>query len=145
MKYPQITKDGSPRKKPSRKEDDIHKALVRYIRAQYPLWLFYHPGNGGKRDAKTGALMKALGVVAGTPDLCFCEPYLHGDGTIRHGFYMELKTDTGTLRASQNDFLEKLRFRGYGVAVAYSLDEAIEIVRILADGIERLKTRKSFA
>ena len=41
-----------------------------YEKRKYPeLELLYHVPNGGKRDAKTAAILKRCGVKAGVPDL----------------------------------------------------------------------------
>lgn len=52
-------------------EEQIHSAVADWLRLS-PLrgdWL--HIPNGGARDARTGARLKAMGTRAGAPDLMF--------------------------------------------------------------------------
>lgn len=57
----------------------------------------WHTANGGKRSKSEGTRLKAMGVVAGVPDLIFV---WSRDFTTRVGA-IELKVGKGTLSASQ--------------------------------------------
>lgn len=79
--------------------------------------------NGGLRTIQEGVRLKAEGVQKGVPDLCLPLP--------RHGFaglYLELKAPGGTTSPEQRDWIAFLAAVGYAVAVAWSTDEAFEIV-----------------
>lgn len=88
---------------------------------KYPeLKLLHHIPNGGRRDAKTGAMLKRMGVKAGVPDLCL--PVPKGQ---YHALYIELKTKTGKTRESQNEWIEELQKYGNMVVVCHGAEEAI--------------------
>ena len=46
-------------------ESRLQQACVRWVRYQYPDLVVYAIPNGGKRNAVTGAILKAEGVLAG--------------------------------------------------------------------------------
>jgi hypothetical protein len=80
--------------------------------------LLYHIPNGGLRSAREGATFKAMGVVAGIPDLCLAIP--------RNGFaalYLEMKTGTGALSPDQIKEHGRLQDAGNKVVVCRSLEE----------------------
>jgi hypothetical protein len=106
----------------SREEYEIQVALV----AQF--WLRRVPGaiclasaNGELRDKITGAKLKRMGVVAGTPDLWFAVPG-------RPAFWIELKTLTGRLSDAQRGLIHEMEACGVAVHVAHGLDEALAIL-----------------
>lgn len=86
------------------------------------LRLFAVP-NGGGRTIQEGVKLKAEGVQSGIPDLCLPIPR-HGF----HGLFLELKSSRGETSKNQRDWLAFLDAVGYAVAVAWSADEAFEIV-----------------
>ena len=53
----------------SRAEDQIQSAVVHWIRATCPGTIVFHVPNGGKRTRAEAGIFKALGVLAGVPDL----------------------------------------------------------------------------
>lgn len=77
-------------------------------------------GNGPRR----GAILKAMGVRAGTPDY---ELSMARHGF--HGLYLEFKTPTGSLRPEQREFHAILKEQGYEVKVCRTLDEAMQAVQ----------------
>lgn len=91
-------------------------------------WMHAIP-NGGKRDARTGAKMKATGVKPGVPDIHLPLP-LRGFA----GLYIELKrrkTDLqakGTIAKEQREWHEYLTSVGYRVAVCYGWEEARDVI-----------------
>lgn len=93
-------------------KDVEHKtqvACVRWFRLQYPQLasvLFAVP-NGGRRDAVTGAKLKAEGALAGVADI-----FLDVDRGEYHGLRIEMKTKTGRLSDSQKAFSEAETARG---------------------------------
>jgi hypothetical protein len=86
-------------------EQEIQKALADHlcVRAA-PGTYWFHPANGGARTAFDGAIQKACGVRAGTPDLiCF------KDGRT---FALELKAAGGRLSSAQEAAHEEMKAAG---------------------------------
>lgn len=93
--------------------------------AKYPeLDLMHHIPNGGRRDKRTGAILKRQGVKAGIPDIFL--PAAHGG---YHGLYIELKTKTGSLSSAQRQILSKLNERGYKAVMCRGYEDAVETIR----------------
>lgn len=62
-------------KRRDRPEERLHRAVVAYLRAALPKpWLAFHPANGGARSKAEAGVFKALGVLAGMPDLIVLGP-----------------------------------------------------------------------
>lgn len=101
-----------------RPEQAIHKAVVSHLnmRAE-PRVFFWHTPNEGKRGWVNAAALKAMGMIAGVPDLLI----LH-QGRIHA---LELKAPGGRLTPSQRLVMERMRDCGASVAAAFSLDEAL--------------------
>lgn len=81
--------------------------------------LLYAVPNGGARDPRTGAIMKAEGVRAGAPDLNL--------DVARGGYFgmrIEMKTASGRVREVQSEFHAILTGQGYHVVLCRSWDEA---------------------
>ena len=116
-------------KKPSvcPEESQEQKALFKWWRVysrHAPHLVMYHIPNGGRRDAITGARLKAEGVVAGVPDIFLAVPR---QGF--HGLYVELKRQKGgRLESSQEDIIARLRQAGYRVEVCKGWWEAREVI-----------------
>lgn len=100
------------------KEDQHQQAYTDwawYNRNLYPeLDLYHHIPNGGRRDKKTAARLKAQGVKAGVPDIFIPAP---ADGY--HGLYIELKVDGNYADEEQNNFLDAVTKHGYFACIAY--------------------------
>lgn len=85
--------------------------------------------NGGRRDAVTGARLKAEGVRAGIPDICLA--VARGG---YHGLFLELKrpetpgSRKGQVSASQKVVQEALREQGYQCAVCYGARDAVSAI-----------------
>lgn len=115
-------------------ESQEQQALFRWWRLFQPKLapgrVMYAIPNGGRRDAATGARLKAEGVLAGVPDVflaCPRPPYA--------GLYIELKRKAGG-RASpaQKAMLATLEASGYAVAVCHGWrDAASEIIHYLGE------------
>lgn len=80
--------------------------------------------NGGRRDAVTGAIMKAEGVLAGVSDLILLVPRL-GYGAL----LIEMKTPTGRQSESQREW-ERLVTSGgeYLYRICRSIDDFIKTI-----------------
>lgn len=96
-------------------------------------WLHAIP-NGGDRHPAVAAKLKAEGVKKGVPDLCLPYPTLDMCDGGYCGLYLEMKVKGGTVRPDQKRWIEYLSTAGYRVAVAWSADEAIEILRKYVTG-----------
>ena len=87
--------------------------------------------NGGKRNAREAALLKAEGVQAGVPDwLCFVR-------TARYsGLAIEFKSPTGKgrLSESQRDWHEKLWNQYWDVHICTTAGEAWQITMAYLGG-----------
>lgn len=94
------------------------------------LWARNHPAllwaipNGGRRDAVTGARLKAEGVMAGIPDICLSWP---SQG--HHGLFIELKRQRiGKVSNAQQAACEALKTAGYRVEVCRGWQEAKTVI-----------------
>lgn len=97
-----------------------------YNQGKYPeLKLLYHIPNGGRRDARTGAMMKRQGVKAGVPDLHL--PVARGG---YHSLYIELKTTKGKTRESQDEWIKALNEQGNLAVVCHGAEEAIATIKL---------------
>lgn len=77
--------------------------------------LLYHVPNGEKRDKITASLLKAKGVVAGVPDLCF-----HFRART---YFIEMKKPGGALSESQVKIHEQLDRQGFIVWIVETLED----------------------
>jgi hypothetical protein len=101
-----------------RPEQQIQKALADQLRARAVSGIYwFHPANGGARSAIEGAILKACGVRAGTPDLILVR-----DGKT---FALELKATGGRLSPAQHEAHDQLRRAGAEVAIAVGIDDTI--------------------
>lgn len=104
-------------------EEVFHKALVERLRWEHAdkRCLWWHTPNGGPRSKGAAGKLKAMGVLPGVPDLQFMFP----DG---HVAFLELKRPNGVMSEAQYDFESRCRRYGVEYAVAYSMDQAVEIL-----------------
>ncbi|HEX7386258.1 MAG TPA: VRR-NUC domain-containing protein [Castellaniella sp.] len=98
-------------------EDDHQAALIRWARLQSKttpeLALLLHIPNGGRRNIREAARLKAQGVRAGVPDLL-----LPVSRFGRHGLWIELKAPkNGRVSADQKQWIEDLNKQGYAAMV----------------------------
>lgn len=113
-------------------EDNHQKALFTWANTQktYPelSGLFAIP-NGGFRNAREGARMKAQGVKAGFPDIGLL---VARNGY--HGLFIELKrpivkgTVKPTVSKEQTEWLARLNFNGYKATVCFGWLDAKEVI-----------------
>lgn len=98
------------------------------------LSLMYHIPNGGRRDVKEAAMLKAEGVKAGVPDIFL--PVARGG---YHGLYIELKRKHGgRTSAVQEEWIDKLRAQGYAVYVCHGWEIAKDLIlKYMKGGIQR--------
>ena len=118
---------GARRKKPDDAEHRTQVSCVRWFNLKYPHLrgrLFAVP-NGGRRDAVTGAKLKAEGVVAGVSDLILLK------STHRFGaLLIEMKTPKGRQSEHQRWWQSVICDKDeYKYVVCRSLDDFIREVR----------------
>lgn len=99
-------------------EDQIQRAVVQYlkVRAQ-PDCVWLHPANGGFRRRPEAAILQAMGVVAGSPDLLLFR--------MGRAFAIEIKTESGKLSEAQKHMIDRLDRAGVFVRVCYGLDQCL--------------------
>ena len=93
---PSARRTNGPLRPPSDEEHRLQVACVRWFNLKYPHLkgrLFAVP-NGGRRDAVTGARLKAEGVVAGVADLVLLK---------RNRCFGALLIEMKTMKGRQND------------------------------------------
>lgn len=113
------------RRKPKDEEHKIQVSMVNWFRLKYPLMrhnLFSVP-NGGRRDAVTGAKLKAEGVLPGVSDLILLK-----SNRFYGALLIETKTKKGVQRESQKEWEAKITADGYKYVVCRSLDDFIKVV-----------------
>ncbi len=103
------------------KESDFQITAARYLDQCNIIW--FHPPNGGSRNAREAANLKKQGVKPGVPDVVIMEPRKGF-----HGFFIELKSAKGKMSPYQVVMLANLKDRGYKVLTTNSLDEFIHEV-----------------
>ena len=85
-------------------------------------WMFAIP-NGGLRNKATAGKLRAEGVRAGVADVFV--PIPSGG---YHGLFLEMKFGRNKLTELQQEFFEYATQQGYCCKVAYSAEQAIEII-----------------
>lgn len=93
-------------------EDHIHVYLVSFLRKLQllrPLMVVWHTPNGGQRNAKEGAKLKMMGVLAGVPDLTLA----HAGGIDM----IELKAINGKVSPAQEYVINTLRALGHPTTI----------------------------
>jgi hypothetical protein len=108
-------------------EHSIQVACVEWFRYSYPMLskrLFAVP-NGGRRDAVTGAKMKAEGVIAGVADLILLVP-CKGYGAL----LIEMKTAKGRQSQAQKQWQKDITAKDeYRYVVCHSFDDFRKAVK----------------
>ena len=121
------------RKTPSDEEHRIQVSCVRWFNLKYPHLrgrLFAVP-NGGRRDAVTGARLKAEGVIAGVSDFILLK------SNRRYGaLLIEMKRKDGRQSASQRWWQRVVRENGeYKYVVCRGLDDFMRQVDGYLEGL----------
>lgn len=106
-------------------EKSLHKSVVEFVRAAIkPNVRFFHVPNESKAAPQYRKSLNEMGVSAGVPDLLF----VLETGEVR---WMELKNlSRGKLSNEQKEWHEFLNRTGQRCVVVYTLEEAIEILRM---------------
>jgi hypothetical protein len=112
-----------PKRRMNRPEQDLQIQLVRQLPTLLaPGTVFLHVPNGGARTKAESGILKAMGVMAGFPDLLFIR-----EGRAQLG--LELKAQKEGLSDAQREAFPILRAAGVRIEVARSIDESIEHLR----------------
>lgn len=98
-------------------EHNIQVAIVRYLRLR-GFEVFAIP-NGGRRDAVTGAKLKAEGATAGVADLEILLP-------IGNALFVEVKTAKGRQSDEQKEFQRRVESLGFNYLIWRSVDDAVK-------------------
>lgn len=106
-------------------ESNLQIACVRWFRLQFPSIapLLFSVPNGGRRDAVTGAILKAEGAVAGVSDLLLLLPSGH-----YHGLCIEMKTEKGKQSDAQKEWQKAVEAVGYKYAVVRSFEQFADLI-----------------
>ena len=99
-------------------ESSLQIACVKWFRLQYPKLLLTSFPNGGNRDRITGAILKAEGAVAGSPDLFLFLPNKYFSGLA-----IEMKSEKGRQSESQIQWQKKAELFGYKYVICRSFEE----------------------
>ncbi len=104
-------------------EDDHQKALFKWA-ANIPelRWMHAIP-NGGKRNVREAARLKAQGTKSGVWDIFLPIP-TNG----YHGLYIEMKAGKNKLTKNQHEFGDFVHKQGYLTHTAYSWLEAKQVI-----------------
>ncbi|MDE5858547.1 MAG: VRR-NUC domain-containing protein [Muribaculaceae bacterium] len=106
-------------------EHQIQVACVNWFNLQYPMLrgcLIAVP-NGGRRDAVTGARLKAEGATAGVSDLILFHRCKESGALL-----IEMKTPTGRQSTEQKQWQKVVESQGYKYVVCRSLDEFMRVI-----------------
>ena len=103
-------------------EERLQKALVQHLmlRAK-PGVVWFHVPNGVSSSPRTGARMKAMGLVAGVADLYFLSP----DG---RSAFLELKAPKNYPTAEQKAFRDRVIAAGARWEWSKDLDHALSVL-----------------
>lgn len=99
-----------------REEDTLHIHAVHFLKIVCPHVLAWHSANGGSRDVREAAKLKAMGVRPGVADLA-----LVGDEGRLH--FIEFKALKGRQSPAQKQFQDDCAKRNIPYAIVRSLNE----------------------
>jgi hypothetical protein len=102
----------------NRREQQIHIAIVDWIKLVSPSTVLWHTPNGGLRTKREAALLKAMGTLAGVPDLIImAEP----PGPCMA--FLEVKAPGEKLSVDQLLFRHRVEAKGALYEIVHSIDE----------------------
>lgn len=103
------------------KEDHLHRAILTYIKLQYPFVLVAHPANEGKRTHFEQFKIKWLGVSPGLPDILVFTP-----GARYKGLAIEVKAGKNKPTDNQTRWIANLWTCGWMAVWVNDFDKAKE-------------------
>jgi len=106
-------------------ESKIQQACKRWFDMQHKEYarLLIAIPNGGKRSKITASILKAEGVVSGSPDM-----FLFVSRGIYFGLAIEMKTKEGGQSANQKLWQKDCEKQGYKYVICRSVDEFIKTI-----------------
>ena len=106
------------RRRRSRPEDELQRAIVQHLQLRGALGLvFVHVPNGGKRRPIEAAILRGLGVRAGASDLLLWHA--------GKSYALELKAPGGRASDAQLQFIGDMERAGASAGIAVGLDAAL--------------------
>jgi hypothetical protein len=107
----------------NRPEEITHRAIAAHLRLRLaPPWMFWStPNQRGTRKGWEQAILAALGVRPGIPDL-----FVAGEGRV---IGVEVKASKGSLSPAQRDTIAALAAAGIPTVIVRSVDEAEAVLR----------------
>lgn len=106
-------------------EHHLQKQVLQVVReARKPDVTVFACANAGRRSQRTGARMKAEGLMPGVADLCIMLP--HGQAA-----WLELKTIKGRQSVEQKGFEARCIRLGHPYCLARTLDEAVVFLKMV--------------
>ena len=109
-------------------ESQIQQACIRWVRLEYPRLIVYAIPNGGHRNAVTGAILKAEGVLAGVAGIFVAKA---------NGLYIEMKTPKGKQAPSQRAFERAVSLEGYQYALCRSFEDFRGVIKTYLEDVEK--------
>lgn len=104
-------------------EDRTHKAILDYLKLQYPKAIVAHPANEGKRTPFEQFKIKWLGISPGLPDILVFTP---SNGY--HGLVIEVKAKGKVPTREQKQWLYDLQLCGWQSTWVDNLDDGITCI-----------------
>lgn len=105
----------------NRNEELIQRAIIDHLRIRADKRVIFFSIPNSPRSKVAGGRLKAMGMLAGAPDLCFVLP----DASV---CFLELKQGKNRLSESQTDFAKRCEAIGVVCASAWGLDQALSIL-----------------
>ena len=109
--------------KRNREEDALQIAAVQFIRLALPGCVCFHVPNGGARTKAEAGIFKAMGVLAGVPDVWI----IFADDVLA----IEMKSIDAGLSQVQKDIHRALEAQGCSVGTAWSLADVERLLRVV--------------
>lgn len=115
-------------------ESRLQAACVQWFNYAHPhlRGLLFAVPNGGRRDAVTGKILKAEGVVAGVADLILLHQTMDNNCLC-----IEMKTAKGRQQESQKEWQEKAERGGARYVICRSLEDFINITNEYVASIDQ--------
>lgn len=110
-------------KRPFSGEAGVQKAVIDYIKYQYPHVLYCASAGGVRTSMKQAIKMKATGYVKGVPDLQIFESVGN-----YHGLLIEIKDIKGVVSKEQKEWIKKLNERGYYATYSKGYEATIKVI-----------------
>ena len=123
MKRTMINSLKSKVKRPYSGEAGVQKAVIDYIKYQYPGALYCASAGGVRTSMKQAIKMKATGYVKGVPDLQIFEAVGN-----YHGLLIEIKDIKGVVSKEQKEWIKDLNDRGYFATYSKGYEATIKVI-----------------